>query len=60
MTMGVCFKLRRRAKFNSAVFMALFLIPLSIPGTHTAAKLAPAMGKVMPAVGKLAPLIPGV
>lgn len=60
LAVGVYFKLRRRAKFNPAVFMALFLIPLSIPGTHMAAKLVPAMGKVMPAVGKLVPLIPGV
>lgn len=60
MTVGVYFKLRRRAKFNSAVFMALFLIPLSIPGIHTAVKLVPEMGKVMPAVGKLVLLIPGV
>ena len=60
MMMGVYFKLRRRAKFNPAVFMSLFLIPLSIPGTHMAAKLVPAMGKVMPAVGRLVPLIPGV
>lgn len=59
-TVGVYFKLRHRAKFNSAMFMALFLIPLSIPGTHAVAKLAPVVGKAMPAVGKLVALIPGV
>ena len=54
MAIGTYFKLRHRKKFNSAVFTALFLIPLSIPGTHTAAKL-------MPTVEKLAPLtVPGV
>ena len=52
--MGLYWKLLHREKFNKAVFTALFLIPLCIPGTHTAARL-------MPTLDTLAPLtIPGV
>ena len=59
-SVGVYFKLRHRAKFNAAVFTALFLIPLSIPGTHAAAKLIPTMGTIIPAVGKFVPVLPGI
>ena len=55
---GVYFKLRGKPTFKSAVFVSLFLVPLSIPGLPTAAKLMPAVGKVAPAVGKVLPLTP--
>ena len=57
---GVYLKLRGKPKFRSAVFVSLFLVPLSIPGFSTAAKLMPAVGQVAPAIEKVVPLAPAI
>ncbi len=41
LAMGLYFKLLHREKFKPNLFVALFLVPLSIPGLHTAGKLIP-------------------
>ena len=46
LSMAVYFKLIHREKFKPALFTAAFLVPLSIPGLHTAARLAPSKAPV--------------
>ena len=41
LSMTIYFRLLHRKKFKPAIFSAMFLLPLSIPGVHTAAKLIP-------------------
>ena len=41
LSMTVYFMLIHREKFKPTLFMTAFLVPLSIPGLHTAAKLIP-------------------
>lgn len=46
LSMAVYFKLNQRKKFKPTLFKAIFLIPLSIPGLHTAARLIPSKAPV--------------
>ncbi len=44
LSLGLYFKLLHREKFKSNLFVALFLVPLGIPGIPTAAKLISRVG----------------
>lgn len=46
LSMAVYFKLIHREKFKPALFTTVFLVPLSIPGLHTAARLIPSKAPV--------------
>lgn len=46
LSMAVYFKLIHREKFKPTLFTAAFLVPLSIPGLHTAARLIPSKAPV--------------
>lgn len=46
LSMVVYFKLNHRKKFKPTLFTAAFLVPLSIPGLHTAARLIPSKAPV--------------
>ena len=46
LSMAVYFKLIHREKFKPALFTTIFLVPLSIPGLHTAARLIPSKAPV--------------
>ena len=41
LSMAIYTILRRREKFRREIFLVMFLVPLSIPGVHVAAKYVP-------------------